>query len=259
VTLTRPVQPPAPAEPRRPLAARCGPLSLLTGSALAVPAGVLSPGWRAGLAVLALQVALGALALVAPGVGPRPPGRLRRVLLRLLPGAVGALSVAWSTWLLGGRDLDVAAGAGLRVLLIVLPSAVLIPFVDADALGDHLAQRLRMPARPVVASAAALQRVHTFGDIWAEIARVRRVRGIGASWRSPRAVLEEASALTLGMLVRSLQSAATLAVAMDARGFATAHRRTWLGTAPWRRADTLMVSAAALPAAAAAALASALT
>ena len=73
-----------------------------------------------------------------------------------------------------------AGTAGLRVLIIVLPSAVLIRYVDADALGDHLAQQLRLPARPVVALAAALQRVHTFGELWTEIARARRVRGIGA-------------------------------------------------------------------------------
>ncbi|MGA8980168.1 MAG: energy-coupling factor transporter transmembrane component T, partial [Pedococcus sp.] len=191
--------------------------------------------------VLATQVVLVVLALAAPGEGPSPRGRARGVALRMVPGAIGAVSVAWSTWLLGTRDLDVVATAGLRVLIIVLPSAVLIQHVDADALGDHLAQQLRLPARPVVALAAALQRVHTFGDIWAEISRARRVRGIAASARSPRSVLDEIWAMTLGMLVRSLQAAAALAVAMDARGFATASRRTWAQPAPWRVADTLVM------------------
>ena len=76
--------------------------------------------------------------------------------------------------------------------------------------GDHLAQRLRLPARPVVALSAALQRIHTFGEIWTEIARARRVRGIGASPRSPLSLGREAWALTIGMLVRSLQAAAGL-------------------------------------------------
>lgn len=247
VVLERPDQPPAPPVPRRPLVARCGPLSLLAASTAAIPAGVLSPHWTATLVVVAVQVLLATLALVSPGEGPRPRGRLRGVLTRLVPGAIGALSVAWSSWLLGGRELEVAAGAGLRVLAIVLPSAVLIPHIDADALGDHLAQRLRLPARPVVATAAALQRAHTFGDVWAEIARARRVRGLGASRRSPRAVLAELGALTVGMLVRSLQAAATLAVAMDARGFSTAYRRTWWAAAPWRSADTVLVLASLLP------------
>ncbi len=240
-TLTRPVQPPAPPTPRRPLVTRAGPLALLGASLLAIPAGVAAPHWRTSLVVLATQVVLAVLALAAPGDGARPHGRARGVALRMVPGVIGALSVAWSTWLLGTRDLDVVATAGLRVLIIVLPSAVLVQHVDADALGDHLAQQLRLPARPVVALAAALQRVHTFGDIWAEIARARRVRGIAATARSPRSVLDEIWAMTLGMLVRSLQAAAALAVAMDARGFATASRRTWAQAAPWRVADTLVL------------------
>jgi energy-coupling factor transport system ATP-binding protein len=60
-------------------------------------------------------------------------------------------------------------------------------------------------------------------------------------------VLAEVGALTLGMLVRSLQAAANLAVAMDARGFSTAYRRTWWAPAPWRRADTIVVLCCLLP------------
>ncbi len=248
--MVRPAQPPPAPAVRRSLAARAGPLALLFGCAAAIPAGVLAPGWRAGLLVLAVQLALTVLALAAPGDGPPPPHRSRRLLLRLAPGLVGAVSVGWSTWLLGGHDLDLAYAATVRVVLIVLPSAALVPFVDPGALGDHCAQRLHLPDRPVVAAAAALQRVQTFGDTWAEISRARRVRGIG-SGRSPRAVLAQASALTFGMLVRSLQAAAQLAVAMDARGFATAYRRTWLAPAPWRRSDTLLSLGALLPATAA--------
>ncbi|GAB3440857.1 ATP-binding cassette domain-containing protein [Phycicoccus ginsengisoli] len=246
-TIERPAQPPEPPTPRRPLVARCGPLALLGAAALAVPAGIVSPHWTTSLAVVAVQVLLAVVGLSAPGLGAAPRGRTRAVLVRLLPGLVGALSVGWSTWLLGGHHLDVAVTAALRVVVIVLPSAVLVRWVDADALGDHLGQRLRLPARPVVAVAAALQRVHTFGDTWAEIARARRVRGLGASARSPSSVLAELWALTTGILVRSLQTAADLAVAMDARGFATAQRRTWAAPASWTRADTLLVLAALLP------------
>ncbi len=89
--------------------------------------------------------------------------------------------------------------------------------------------------------------MQTFGDIWAEIARARRVRGIGARLSSPAAVLRELSALTIGMLVRSLQAAATLAVAMDSRGFSTAYRRTWWAPAPWRSSDTVLIVASMLP------------
>jgi energy-coupling factor transport system ATP-binding protein len=253
--VARPAQPPEPPTPRRPLVTHAGPLSLLGAALLAVPAGVASPHWSTSLLVLGVQVVLAALALSAPArgqdgvrrLGPAPRGRARGVAVRLAPGLLGALSVAWSTWLLGNRDLDVVVTAGLRVLVIVLPSAVLVQHIDADALGDHLAQRLHLPARPVVALAAALQRVHTFGEVWSEISRARRVRGIAATARSPRSVLAELWALTLGMLVRSLQAAAALAVAMDARGFATASRRTWARQAPWRPADTVVLLLSVLP------------
>jgi energy-coupling factor transporter ATP-binding protein EcfA2/energy-coupling factor transporter transmembrane protein EcfT len=245
--LRAPVPPAQPPPTRRPLLARAGPLSLLLGALLAVPAGVIPPHWRTSLAVLAAECVLLAIALFAPGRGARPQGRLRRVLLRLLPAAFAMASVGWSTWLLANHDLSVAATATLRVLLIVLPVAVLLPYLDPDALGDHLAQRLRLPARPVVATTAALQRIHTFGQTWTDIARARRVRGIGPSARHPRTVARHLWALTFGLLVRSLRLAATLAVAMDARGFATAVRRTWFAPAPWRSADTLVVLGAVVP------------
>ena len=182
-----------------------------------------------------------------PGPGARPAGRARRVAVRMLPGAVAALSVGWSTWLLAGRDLDPALTVALRVLVIVLPSAVLIPWIDPDRLGDHLAQRLRLPDRPVVATSAALQRVHSFGAIWSELSRARRIRGIGVTWRRPRSVAAHLGALTMGLLVRTLRAAADLAVAMDARGFATARARSWWMPAPWYWRDTLLVVLATVP------------
>jgi energy-coupling factor transport system ATP-binding protein len=165
----------------------------------------------------------------------------------MLPGLVAALSVGWSTWFLAGRDLDPALTVALRVLVIVLPSAVLVPWIDPDRLGDHLAQRLRLPDRPVVATAAALQRIHSFGAVWTELGRARRIRGLGVSWRSPRSVVRHLGALTLGLLVRTLHAAAELAVAMDARGFATARARSWWMPAPWLFRDTLLVVAGTLP------------
>ena len=165
----------------------------------------------------------------------------------MVPGLVAALSVGWSTWFLAGRDLDPALTVGLRVLVIVLPSAVLIPWIDPDGLGDALAQRLRLPDRPVVATSAALQRVHGFGEIWRELGRARRVRGLGVSWRAPRTVVAHLGALTMGLLVRTLRAAADLAVAMDARGFATAVARSWWMPAPWRWRDTLLVALGTVP------------
>ncbi|KGN41731.1 ATP-binding cassette domain-containing protein [Knoellia aerolata] len=247
-TLVAPPKPPPDRTPRTPLVARCGPLALFAGSALAIVAGVASPGWRTSVVVIATQLLLAAVGLAAPGEGPRPRRRVRRFLVRLVPGLIGAVGVAWSTWLLGGHDVELAATGFLRVVIIVLPSAVLLPFVDPDRLGDHAGQVLRLPPRPVVAVAAALQRVHTFGEIWREIARARRVRGLGVTARSPRRFLAHVGALTFGLLVRTLRLAADLAVAMDARGFATVRRRTWFALAAWHVRDTMLVLAASLPA-----------
>ncbi|MFW5473508.1 ATP-binding cassette domain-containing protein [Knoellia sp. CPCC 206450] len=248
VALEPPAQAPDPERPRPVLAAHAGPLALMLGAFAAIPAGIVPDHWRTSLVVLAVQVVLAVVALwAAPGSGPRPRGRVRRVVLRTLPGALGALSVGWSTWLLGGHDTTTAVTAALRVLVIVLPSAVLLPLVDPDRLGDHLAQRLRMPSRPVVALAAALQRVHTLGEVWTEIALARRVRGIGVDGRRPVALVRDLGTVTFGLLVRTLRMAADLAVAMDARGFASASRRTWFASAPWRWADTLLVVGSVVP------------
>ncbi len=226
--------------PRRSLAARCGPLALVFACLIVLPLPALVSGWRQSLVVLAVEAALALVALWAPGPGPAPAGRWRRLGARSVPALVGILGVVWSTWLLGGHDLEIAVGAGLRVLSLVLPSVVLLPYVDPDALGDHLAQRLRLPARPVVAATAALQRFQSFGALWTELTRARRVRGLGAG-RSMVGKLREAGSTTLALFTVVLGQAAVLALAMDARGFAGAHRRTWAGPAPWRRPDTMVV------------------
>jgi energy-coupling factor transport system ATP-binding protein len=236
---------------RQPLAAHCGPLSLLLASLLVLPLPAIVTSWRQSLVVLAVEIVLGLVALAAPGSGPPPPGRFRRTAVRLVPALLGILGVAWSTWLLGSHDVEIAVGAGLRVLTLVLPSVVLMPFVNPDTLGDHLAQRVHLPARPVVATTAALQRFQSFGFLWAEITRARRIRGIGAG-RSVVARAKEVGTTTLALFVTVLGQAAILALAMDSRGFAGASRRTWAGSAPWRLPDTLAVIGGLLVLAAAA-------
>jgi energy-coupling factor transport system ATP-binding protein len=234
--------PPDPQPERRPLLARVGPLALLAAALCVLPLPALLDSWRQGLAVLAVEVVLGLVGLLAPGRGSAPQGRVRGVLRRLAPAGLAVLGVAWSAWLLGGRDLEVAAGAALRVLCLLVPSAVVVGFIDPEGLGDHLAQRLRLPARPVVAATAALQRVQSFDTLWTELMTTRRVRGIRprrALWGRGR----EAVVVTGGLLVGALGQASALALAMDARGFAEATRRTWAGAAPWRLADTLALAA----------------
>jgi len=246
VRLTAPPSAPPPSEPeRRPLVARVGPLALLAVGLSVLPLPALLESWRQGLLVLGVEVLLGLVGLLAPGPGRRPTGRLRGVLVRLAPAALAVFGVAWSAWLLGGRDLEIAAGAALRVLSLVVPSAFVVGFIDPERLGDHLAQRLHLPARPVVAATAALQRVQAFDTLWAELMTTRRVRGVRAD-HGVSAKAREAVVVTGGLLIGALGQAANLALAMDARGFAEARRRTWAAPAPWHRPDTLALLAGLL-------------
>jgi energy-coupling factor transport system permease/ATP-binding protein len=221
-----------------PPAARCGPLALLLTSVLAVIASLFVRDWRVGLVTLAVEVALAPLAV----------RRVRTALARLVPGLVAALSVGWSSWLLGGHELATGVTAGLRILVLVVPGALLTAHLDPSRLGDDLAQRLRLPGRPVVATVAALQRVEDLDQVWADAAWARRVRGLGAG-ASPPAKLREAAALTFVLLVQSIRQAGRMAVAMDARGFAGARRRTWAEPSRWEMTDTVLVAVGAVLAA----------
>ena len=237
--VTRPDQPPAPPAPRRPLVARCGPLALLADGHPGDPCRscCLRTGrracWCSPYSSSSPPIGLWAPARGADAGAPAPTGRAR--------ARGGAPAARTRGGPLGGV-VDLAARRSRRRRRPSPPgcacsssccrprcwSATSTPTLSATT----SASSCGCPPGPSWPLAAALQRVHTFGDLWTEIARARRVRGIGASARSPRSVLDELWALTVGILVRSLLAAATLAVAMDARGFATAYRRTWAAPAP---------------------------
>jgi energy-coupling factor transporter transmembrane protein EcfT/ABC-type iron transport system FetAB ATPase subunit len=227
-TRSGPIEP----APRRawPPVTRCGPLAGLVVSVLAVVASVFVRNWPVGVAALAAELLVAPLAI----------GSLRTASIRIAPGLLAAVSVGWSSWLLGGHDPATGLTAGLRILVLVLPGALLTAHLDASRLGDDLAQRLHLPARPVVATVAALQRVEALGSVWAEAAWARKVRGLGAG-RSPVARVREVGALTFVLLVQTIRQAGQMAVAMDARGFAGARHRTWAEPSRWRWADSVLV------------------
>jgi len=239
------------------LAGQSGPLSLLLASIVLVLGAPFISDLRTALIAIGAEVALAPLVL---GVG-RVPWR------RLVPGLVAVASVAFSNWLLSpGRELSSGALAGLRVAFFVLPGVLLASRIDPSALGDHLGQRLRLPARPVVAAVAALYRFEGLGEHWDQLARVRRVRGLGPG-RSPLGRGRSIAELTFGLLIETLRQAGRMAVAMEARGFSAAvtpaavrqntvtsvaaspsvavirpPRRTWAEPAPWRPGDSLMLA-----------------
>jgi energy-coupling factor transporter ATP-binding protein EcfA2 len=231
----------APASRFAGVAARAGPLSLLLASVVLVFGAPFISDLRTALIAIGAQIALAPIVL---GVA-RLPWR------RLLPGLLAVASVSFSNWLLSpGREVSAGVLAGLRVAFFVVPGVLLASRIDPSALGDHLGQRLRLPARPVVAAVAALHRFEGLGEHWDQLVRIRRVRGLGPG-RSPLGRFRSVAALTFGLLIETLRQAGRMAVAMEARGFSIAAtstaltpapRRTWAEPAPWRPGDSLMLA-----------------
>ncbi len=244
-------RPAGPVGPWAGLAGRSGPLSVLLASVVLIFGAPFISDLRTALIAVGIQIALAPAVL---GVG-RPPW------FRLLPGLFAVLSVGFSNWLLSpGHELSTGALAGLRVAFFVLPGVLLAARIDPSTLGDHLGQRLRLPARPVVAAVAALHRFESLGEQWDQLVRIRRVRALGPG-RSPLARGRHLAALTFALLIQTLRQAGRMAVAMEARGFsasatapveatapataavgAPARRRTWAEPAPWLLADSLMLA-----------------
>jgi energy-coupling factor transporter transmembrane protein EcfT len=173
---------------------------------------------------------------------------VRLFLFRAAFGLVAAFGIAFTTWLWAGQDLDATATAALRILYLVLPSAFAMPLVQPSQLGDHLAQRLHLPPRLVVAAAVSLQRIDALADQWRQIQRARRSRGVGLDG-GPVRRLRNSAGSAFALLVVAMRQAGHLSVAMDARGFAAAHQRTWAEPAPWTGRDWLVLATAVLLAA----------
>jgi energy-coupling factor transporter transmembrane protein EcfT len=178
-----------------------------------------------------------AVMLFAPG--------WRYPLLCLLFTGLAAMTIAYSTWRLGGHDESESLAAGLRILVLAWPGSVAIGYVDPARLGDFLAQSLRLPARFVAAFSAALQRFADYGRAWTQLERARRVRGVGPT-ANPVSWVRHGGSMAFAMLVHALRGASQTAIAMDARGFATAHNRTWAEPASWSRIDRAVVAVAVL-------------
>lgn len=213
-----------------PPTARCSPLALLVASALAIVGSTQVHTVRAGLAMVGAELLLAPLAVRHIGDAVR----------RVLPGLVAATSLGASSWWIAGQPPETAVTAGLRILALVLPGSLLAAWVDPSRFGDELAQWLRLPARPVVAAVAALQQLDSLGEQWRTLDRVRHARGLGPS-RWPWSRARHVASLTFALLVQTLRRAGQLAVAMDARGFATAHQRSWAQPPTWRARDTVLV------------------
>jgi energy-coupling factor transport system permease protein len=154
--------------------------------------------------------------------------------------AIAAITIVYSTWRLGGHDLEKAVTAGLRIIVLAWPGSVVAGYVDPSRFADYLAQSLHFPARLMAAFAAALQKFTGFALAWQQLERVRRVRGFGPS-RNPLSNGPYAANMSFALLVQAMRGASAASIAMDARGFATAQGRTWAEPAEWTRLDLLGV------------------
>ena len=164
---------------------------------------------------------------------------------RLFAVGFAAVSLWWSSWLLGGHDVTVATTAAGRILVLALPGAIVAAFIDPMRFGDALAQNLRLPARFVGAFTASLTRFDRLGETFEQLQRTRRIRGFGPT-RNPLSKAAGTAPLTFGLLVTAMRGATQLSLAMDSRGFASAQHRTWAQPSPWDRRDTLVVGVALL-------------
>ncbi|MEO6471462.1 MAG: energy-coupling factor transporter transmembrane component T [Aeromicrobium sp.] len=186
-------------------------------------------------------IAVGAYALAAFLFLPS----WRYPVLCLAFTSFAALSIVYSTWRLGGHDEREALTAGIRIVILAWPGSVAAGYIDPSRLADYLAQTLRLPGRFVAAFSASLQRFASLGEAWQQLNRARRIRGFGPS-RNPIATGKYAANMSFGLLVSALRGASQSAIAMDARGFATAHDRTWAEPAPWSRLDLVGMATAAV-------------
>jgi len=156
-----------------------------------------------------------------------------------------AVTVVYSAWRLGSGGLEPPFVQGLRLVVLAWPGSVAVGYLDPAKLSDYLAQTLRLPARLVAAFGAALQRITSFGHAWTQLERTRRARGLGPS-RNPVTTARYAGGMSFALLVHAMRGATRSAVAMDARGFATADDRTWAEAATWTRLDVTGLALAAM-------------
>ena len=203
----------------------------------------------AGVA-LALELALMPLSGVSarsfflkatPLLVAAPAGALS-MLLYAVPGG----TVYWQLGpaAISEHSIWLAIGIGIRMCAIVIPAIALLDRIDPTDMGDGLAQIVRLPARPVLASLAGARMTALMAADWKALERARRARGVGDASRI-RSFLRG----SFSLLVFALRRSGKLATTMEARGFGAEGTRTWARVSRLRVSDAvLMAVAVALPA-----------
>lgn len=231
-------------DPRAPLA-RGKPMAKIAAAAILMSILFIGSGPVTPAIVLAGIVA----SLPLTGLG------VRTLLARTWPLLLAALSVGLLNVLLapasaGGPDFANGLGLGLRLLGIALSGVVALATTEPTDLADSLQQQAHLPPRLAIGALAAVRSLPILAIEWQLIGMARRARGVSAGW-SPLAAARLAFGKLLALLVGAVRRATRLALAMDARGFGTATRRTIARPQAVRVADwVLLLAATALGAAA---------
>jgi energy-coupling factor transport system permease protein len=214
------------------------PVAQLSAILLLLPVLMVSGDLLTPLLLLAAELCL------FPAAGLTTP---RAVLSRTWPLLLGAVGVAWVNVLFGADGdgwLDGTAVA-VRVLALALPGVLLVASTDPVRLADALTEHWRVSPRFAYGALAALRLVPLLAAEWQTIRQAHRARGV-ASGRNPVTALRLFTGTAFALLVGAVRRAGRLAVAMDARGFASGLPRTNARGSVWRRWDTAFVLAAAL-------------
>ena len=213
-----------------------------------------SPGQAfVGVSIIAVLLAVGA---VAAALNKKAKPKLRGLGLVQF----GIASIWFTNWFLSdSHDALHAATTAARIAFFAIPAYLLARLIDPAEMGDQFGQILRLPARPVVAAMVAFTKLQHLNQTWAQLAQVRKVRGI-AKTGSPRARIGEAKEMTFGLLVSATRGATQTAISMEVRGFSATDesgRRikrtwavpaqiTWLDVAAWVAAAGATVAAVVL-------------
>ena len=231
-------------DPRAPLA-RANPVAKLAAAAILMAFLFAGSGPVTPAIVLAGIVA----SLPLTGLGVRTL-LVRTWPLLLAALTVGVLNVVLAPASAGGPDVANGLGLGLRLLGVALSGVVALATTEPTDLADSLQQQAHLPPRLATGALAAVRSLPILAIEWQLLGMARRARGVSAGW-SPLAAVRLAFGKLLALLVGAVRRATRLALAMDARGFGIATRRTIARPQTMRMPDwVLLLAVVALGAAA---------
>ncbi|MDF2989574.1 MAG: ABC-type cobalt transport system, permease component CbiQ [Microbacterium sp.] len=191
-------------------------------------------------------------------LGARLTARGAGILFAVIPVAVAIVGLGFALWIdparvsgtpevvrLGGWALTVGAleiglATGLRLAAIMALAFIGGLTTEGSDLVRALVQQLRLPYRIGYAALAAIRFVPRFGHELAVIRQAHRVRGARGGVLSAPA---RWAGYVVPLLAGAIRHAERVALAMDARAFGAHPDRTERHLVPWRRRDTVFVTA----------------